>query len=60
MKAKIFLTATLMLALAVGSVNANPVSAEVNKTTINHVDGKASPAPYHHHRRHHHHHIIRH
>jgi hypothetical protein len=62
MKAKIFLAATLMLALAIGSANANPVSTEVNKaTTINHIDAKSGMAPmHHHHRRHHHHHMMKH
>ena len=61
MKAKIFLAATLMLALAIGTVNANPTT-EVNKAETAsglHKDGKM-PMKHHHHRHHHHHHMMKH
>jgi hypothetical protein len=62
MKAKFFLAATLMLALAIGSANANPVLTSVNATTAmsSANNGNHAPVKHHHHRKHRRHHVVRH
>jgi hypothetical protein len=61
MKARLFLAATLILALAVGTANANPMKFEGTKTATGQnfykdENGNNQVKRHHrHHRRHHHH-----
>jgi hypothetical protein len=63
MKAKFFLAATLVLALAIGSANANPIKFEANKTTSanfhNNNGNSNKPVKHHrHHKKHRRHHVV--